>query len=269
MKGKQNLRADDSQAGRRTRARLKELLLQAAQEVLERDGLGFNTHTVTYKSVFEHLEQSQGIRVTRGSVHERIWASQREFQFEVLQRAVNWAPERSNEALLAAATGVLENADRSTEAGRWNASRDLVREAAREVYLRSDADDHWPQWIGLTLALTSQRDSEQPEARLLVEGARSSYRARGQELAELYRGFMNAAKMQVRPDRFPDPDEALRTMARLLTAFADGLALREQFDPDVAADVPLRASDGSADPWHPFSLAAWAVVQFFLEPRPD
>jgi hypothetical protein len=259
----------ESTAGRRTRARLKELLLQAGEEVLDRDGLGFNTDTITYKAVFAHLEESQGIRVTRGSVHERIWDRQRDFQLEVLQRAVQWRPERSTEVLVRAATGAIEAGELGTEAGRWATARTLVRDAAREVYTWSDAEDHWPQWIGLILTLVSGRGAHDAESQKMVEGARQSYHDRTEELSEIYRGFLRTTGVRVRPTVFPDPDEAVLVMTRLLTAVADGLAMRERFDPGVVQEVELLSAEGTRDSWHPYSLAAWALVRFFLEPDPE
>lgn len=260
----------DSPARRRTRARLKELLLQAAEEVLERDGLGFNTDTVTYKTVFAHLQESQGIRVTRGSVHERIWDSQRDFQLEVLRRAARWTPEFSNEALVENATRILDEADLTTEAGRRAAYRGITRDAAREVFISADADDHWPHWIGLTLALADRADADLPEAQLMTEGARASYEDMTTELKEIYRGIMHATRGRIRKDLFPDPEQALVTMTRFLTALADGMSLREQFEPESVEDVEFRP-EGQHEPerWHPFSLSAWAICQFFTEPIPE
>lgn len=256
----------DSQAQRRTRATLKELLLEAGAEVLERDGLGFNTDTVTYKTVFAHLEESQGIRVTRGSVHERIWDRQRDFQMEILQRAIKWTPAATDDDLIKAATEVLDRAELDTEAGRWQAAEDLVRDAAKAVYVTSDADDHWPQWIGLTLALAGPGNRDIPESKLMIDSARESYDRRNAELCTIYAGFLAATRMRIRQDLFSDAEEGLRVMTRLITAVADGLALREQFDPKAANPVALRSEEGGPESWHPFSLGAWAIVRFFLEP---
>lgn len=73
-------------AKRRKRADLKHLVLDAGYDLAVSQGLGAGLETDTYASVFDYLERSSGVRVTRGSVHERIWNSQRDFQIEVLAK---------------------------------------------------------------------------------------------------------------------------------------------------------------------------------------
>ncbi len=70
-------------------ALLRDLVVQSALEVLERDGLGLRADSITYAKVFAYIEQEHGIKVTRGSVHERIWSSQEEFHLDVLNEAAN------------------------------------------------------------------------------------------------------------------------------------------------------------------------------------
>ncbi len=72
----------------RTRTELRSLLLDAGAALIERDGIGLELAEITYAEVFEFLEATTGIRVTRASVHNRIWPSQRDFQLEVVAEAV-------------------------------------------------------------------------------------------------------------------------------------------------------------------------------------
>ena len=62
-------------AKRRKRADLKTLVLTAGYELAVSQGLGSGLETISYANVFDHLERSTGVRVTRGSVHERIFNS--------------------------------------------------------------------------------------------------------------------------------------------------------------------------------------------------
>jgi hypothetical protein len=71
-------------ARRRSRAELRELVMTAALDLLRTEGLGAVPMTLTYQRVFDHLEATTGVRVTRASVHERIWESQEAFRAEVL-----------------------------------------------------------------------------------------------------------------------------------------------------------------------------------------
>ena len=72
---------------RRTRDETRRLVLEAAVDLVRRDGLGAEPTTITYQKVFDHLEETKGVRITRASVHERIWENQREFQFDVILAA--------------------------------------------------------------------------------------------------------------------------------------------------------------------------------------
>ncbi|MEM7272527.1 MAG: hypothetical protein AAF547_05555 [Actinomycetota bacterium] len=72
---------------------LRETVLQAAMQILDSDGLLLGAESISYAKVFAHLEETYGARVTRGSVHERIWASHDDFRREVLAEAVALYPE--------------------------------------------------------------------------------------------------------------------------------------------------------------------------------
>jgi hypothetical protein len=71
---------------------LRQLLLTAGVEVLERDGLGLGAQSLSYSRVFDHLDLEYGVRVTRASVHERIWDSHADFRRDVVARAMELLP---------------------------------------------------------------------------------------------------------------------------------------------------------------------------------
>ena len=75
---------------RRPRAELKELMIQGGVEVLQEQGVETQLSSVSYAKVFEHLERTQGVRITYGSVHERIWNSLPDYQLSVIERAGVW-----------------------------------------------------------------------------------------------------------------------------------------------------------------------------------
>jgi hypothetical protein len=75
---------------RRPRAELKELMIQGGVEVLQELGVETQLSSVSYAKVFEHIEQTHGVRITYGSVHERIWNSLQEYQLSVIERAGVW-----------------------------------------------------------------------------------------------------------------------------------------------------------------------------------
>jgi hypothetical protein len=75
---------------RRPRAELKELMIQGGVEVLQELGVETQLSSVSYAKVFEHVERTHGVRITYGSVHERIWNSLQEYQLSVIERAGVW-----------------------------------------------------------------------------------------------------------------------------------------------------------------------------------
>ncbi len=75
---------------RRSRAELEELMIEGGVAVLDAHGLEVQISSLTYARVFEHLERTAGIKVTYGSVHERIWDSIQAFQLAVIERSALW-----------------------------------------------------------------------------------------------------------------------------------------------------------------------------------
>lgn len=75
---------------RRPRAELEELMIQGGVEVLQEHGVETQFSSVSYAKVFEHVERTKGVRITYGSVHERIWNSLQEYQLAVIERAGLW-----------------------------------------------------------------------------------------------------------------------------------------------------------------------------------
>ncbi len=80
---------------------LKELVLKAGLELLDREGLSLTFDSISYAKVFDYLSNEYEVSVTRGSVHERIWASQDDFRRDVLAESVAYFPMDSvSEAIL-------------------------------------------------------------------------------------------------------------------------------------------------------------------------
>jgi hypothetical protein len=79
-----------TESRRRSRADLKELMLDAGVVVLDELGVEVQISSVGYARVFEHLERTAAVKVTYGSVHERIWDSVQDYQLDVIERAALW-----------------------------------------------------------------------------------------------------------------------------------------------------------------------------------
>lgn len=250
---------------RRSRADLRELMVDAATEILRRDGVGVGATQITYQRVFEHLEATRGIRVTRGSVHERIWTSQRDFQLDVLRRAARWDPSASNEATAAVIAEVLDGADLSSDDGRWQVARELVRRGAAVNLAVAEERDHWSSWIGIALALSASTADDSEERRDLLATVAATYRRVTEEQMALAVGTGAAIGIGPRPDLTPPGVDLGRFVTMLTTALADGVALRRQFTDDLP-DIELATGpDGQLETWNPLSIGLWAFTRFFSE----
>ena len=76
-------------------------MLSAGLEVLDERGLSLTFESISYAKVFKYLWEKYEIRVTRASVHERIWGSRDDFRREVLDEVVGYIPLGLEDALLA------------------------------------------------------------------------------------------------------------------------------------------------------------------------
>ncbi len=258
---------DDPPGGtrRRTRAALKELLLDAGIEILRDEGTGVGTTSLTYQRVFAHLESTRGIRVTRGSVHERIWASQRDFQLDVLRRAARWDPSESNEITLDAISRVLETADLTTDGGRRLTLKELWRVAGPANLAAAEERDHWSSWIGIALALSGSRLDDSEERTALLSTVADTYARFTDQQMEVNEAPAALVRSVPRGDLFPPGFDAARFLTMLATALADGVALRQQFTDDLDDLELATGPDGELETWHPFSVGMWAISSFLTE----
>ena len=71
---------------------LRDLVIEAGLAVLDRDGLSLGARSLGYTRVFDHLEREHGIKVTRASVHERIWPSHNDYRRDVVAEAIAHLP---------------------------------------------------------------------------------------------------------------------------------------------------------------------------------
>lgn len=152
--------ADDFPAKkkRRPRAELKELMLQGGVEVLQDLGVETQLSSVSYAKVFEHVERTQGVRITYGSVHERIWNSLQEYQLAVIERAGVWDQSTSGDhdyswadwlqtmVALSSATDetvadAARNGARATYAARTEAFSPTTRTPAELMPAGTDPDE--------------------------------------------------------------------------------------------------------------------------------
>ena len=94
--------------------RLRDMLLEVGCSVLEDEGLS----ALTFKTVFERLNESRGVRLTNGSVIGRVWRDQADFRADVLVAVALEENDNEVDRTLRAVGGVLEEMDLSSPGPR-------------------------------------------------------------------------------------------------------------------------------------------------------
>jgi hypothetical protein len=258
-------RSDDSIGRRRPRSELRELILQAGYEVLLAEGLGLGTEGLTYKRVFEHLDRTRGIRVTRGSVHERIWDSQREFQLDVLARAARWDSTFSMARTADAIADVLAGVDLATTDARFQALKEAVRIGARVNLEASESDNLWEIWEGVAAIISIQRELDYGVDRVRNEIA-ASYEETTEMLIAFFDTMIETLGLAVRPSLGLTHDDAVRKFAMISNALSQGSSLRRRHEAEYRGEFMLPTGpDREMEVWDLFSLGLWALSLFFFE----
>ena len=250
---------------RRTRAELRDMMLTAGKEVLFQIEPTLGFEQLTYSTVFEHLSAEYDQKVTIGSVHERIWKSQRDFQLAVIADALrDPLPVAPDDALDRAAAVIIE-ADLSTPAARRYALQSAVRLSSY----------HWndpthPRAIDLAHTVRFRLwalGPDHPEAEGFTE-AITDIRTRSTEgYADVVRMLMKFVGVRVRPQA-GDADEVVQMVALLGNATTVGLQTDVLELSRHSRFIPS-GPNGELEEWFPDSIALWANVQSMFELEDD
>ena len=242
---------------RRSRAELETMLLGSARELLVADGISLGLDNITFKRVFDHLEQQTGVRVTHSSVIERIWRDQDEFHLAVIDSVLKLTfPEdplfaKSLERMIA----VMEKADRSTPEGRWAGMFEVCRVGAADNLALLQQDDWWPLWMNVWTHLATAADGGDAQ---LLASVRSNYHASDEIYQTLYSGIMVHLGFQVTKGFTLDDIDSMLAWA------AEGAAIRQRVDPDA-----LKPQRHEGKMWTPLGLNFKAIMMLALELVPS
>ena len=259
--------ASATTAKRRKRADLKNLVLEAGYDLAVTQGLGAGLETITYASVFEYLERSTGVRVTRGSVHERIWDSQREFQIEVLTRLAAWNFRGALDVAYEIIDGVIEAGDTSTHAGRHEIIRDMVRLGAYANLVEAESADKWSLWHASILALLNIREDGEPVPEIQA-AVRAIYRELAVEYGAFYLRNCRMIGLEVRPELGGDDEETAFRFGKAVNALADGFMTPLGAEGIGFFEMPT-GPQGEMEAWDDYSFALWGLVCGLVVNPPD
>jgi hypothetical protein len=247
---------------------LRELLITAGLEVLDRDGLDLGAEALGYSRVFAHLEKVHGVMVARASVHERIWVSNDEFRRDVLAAAIKLLPTQMmgghgqlvRDLIADLRDRGLEPAQRTTELSRWLAPVAFDFVAARPALGQ----------VQVAKAIASP-----PSHSLRTDDLASSLRERGDSIvAELQsRAEQLITGLGLRPRRALVGEMA--TAHEVVAAGAINAFIGAFLDRNAGWDrmrQPIAARGVAADdpvPWTPLGVGMEATIGFLFEADDD
>ena len=246
---------------RQTREELRARLLEAGRAVLLEQGLSSGAEAVTFKTVFDRVQEETGIRVTNGSVIGRVWENQAEFRTDVLVTVALDDHHEQIEFGLEAVRWTLDNVDLGTPASRLETMRELCRLVGEinSKVVRTSSD--WPLWIGVwALAVSGQPlDDRKRIESALIDG----FDEFTERIVEAYAGM--AGFLGFRP-RHP---LTLRQFAIAADSLGQGYGLRNRIDDSIMEYIDLPTGpDGSTQKWTLFAIAFDGLVQRFFEIDP-
>ena len=250
---------------------LRDLVVEGGLDVLERDGLSLGARTLSYARVFDHLERNHGIKVSRASVHERIWASHADFRRDVIGATIGHLP-----------TDVLGH-----QADQLRAVADAAATVEPELRMAELARRLGPVALHAMLTMPGYREAQvakavaaPPQDSLASEVLHGPIRARSHAVlstfAERLAAVTGSLGLRPRPttglDRYASHDLLGTLVINLLTgALLDANAGSHAVVQPLAFRGPTWSEDA---PWTMVGVGLLAFLELLFEPtdrspRPD
>jgi hypothetical protein len=247
---------------RRTKEDLRVLLLDAAQTILREEGLGVGTDAVTFKRVFDRVEQDTGLRLTNASVIRRVWENQAEYQTDVLLDILS-ADDNTEEfnSTFGEVIPLMATFDLSTPETRWEALREVCRVGGKANISALRASNTWSLWIGIW-ALATAGEVDEHKRRIqtaLLEG----YESIAQLYLQTYAALAEFLGVRLQEGL------TMRQLTVSVGALAEGCALRNRVDSDMDGIMLPTGPGGEVQEWTLFGLGLDALAMRYLEIDPD
>ena len=247
---------------RQSREDLRALLLDTGRSILHEEGLGTGAEALTFKRVFDRVEDRTGLRITNASVIRRVWENQAEYQADVLATIAQHANVEEIDLSVEAISEVVDAVDLSTPLSRQAAMRELCRVGGEDNARAVSESRHLPLWVGVwALAAVG----EPLDHRQKIEAAlRTGYEAFTGRIEEIDAAMTAHLGFRLR-EQF-----TLRQFAIAVDLLGQGYGLRSRVD-DSVRDVIVRRTGPLGEPqeWTLFAVAFEALVLQFFEVDPD
>jgi hypothetical protein len=253
---------DARRRARQSREEIRRHLLAAGVAVLRDEGLGTGVEALTFKRVFDRVEQDTGTRYTNASVIRRVWENQAEFQIDVLLAVALGQSGGEVDGAIEAMGPVLARLDRSSPAARMAALRELCRVGGALTARSLRQSVNWPLLIGVwALAVSGEPvDDRKRIAAALLDG----YDAFTSHVESAYAAMTDYLGFRV------GPPLTLRQFVIATDALGEGYGLRDRIDDSMmTAIVRPTGPHGTEQEWSLFGVALEGLVFHFFEIDPD
>jgi hypothetical protein len=244
---------------RRSREELRDLLLEVGRSVLEEEGLG----ALTFKRVFDRLDETRGIRLTNASVIRRVWTDQADFRSDVLVAVALDENENEVDRTLRAVRGLVEEIDLTTPEGRECTMRELCRlGGAANLQVMRDSTN-WPLWIGAWGLAASTNEPERYRERI-ERAVVAGFDAFNERIEEVYMAMTHHVGYRLRHPL------TLRQFTIAADSLGQGCGLRDRFDSTHMDGILLPTGHkGALQEWTLFAIGFHALVIQFSELDPE
>jgi len=253
--------AEEKPKRRRSRSELRDLMLEGGKALLLNSKPTIGFEELTYARVFGHIKQTRGHTITRGSVHERIWNSQRDFQLDVVESIVSQTPHQIFEVVQSGAVEALASADLTTPAGRRYTAQNVVRLAQNHSW---KLNDELTSAESVALAVRfrlAELDPDDPEALVVADHIFRQRQVSTNLYTELFLSLMDALGLRFKDGLGADP-------AALLAVLGNAITIALSSDPLPTAQDLRRLPTGpnqELEEWTSSALGVWFIVKSMLE----
>ncbi|MGH1489450.1 MAG: hypothetical protein ACRBK7_08685 [Acidimicrobiales bacterium] len=230
-------------------------------ELLDRDGLKLGTDSISYTKVFGYLEAEYGVKVTRASVHERIWPNHDAFREDVLAAAVGQMPT-TLPIDYAAIDSLLDSAE-SEKLDTYEAMGRLANQIGNHLLLETREQPHFEQLLSAK-AIAIKTDAAPAESPLQDRLNRQSQEFLGTKA----RFPVLMERLGLHPRNGATSEEvvaAIRSSCALM--LVGGHLNYGAGSNDIADPVSIKIAPGAdSAAWPILSVGLMALFDLFYEP---
>jgi len=251
----------DAATERQSRADLRELLLATAREILDEEGIQAASSNLTFKRVFERVEQRTGRSVTNASVIRRVWDNMADFQADVLIDIAQDERRPELDQTLEAIRRVLNRSDLSTVASRRLSLREMCRvggEASAGVARDSVL---WSLWISVLAIATTAPDQDRRDR--MTGGLLDGFDALAGFWEDAFAVLFACLGFRLREPR------TMRQFTEAVLSWSQGNSIRQRVSGAATClDLPT-GPGGELQRWTLFGIGLEGLADQFFEPDPD